>query len=256
MIGSITSTMYDRTSITSGIAQKLFKKLDTSGDGGIDETELSAISGSGATTDISQLFSKMDSNSDGKIDADETESVLQKLSAKMEAVFSSAAGAGQMKPPPGSPPSPDEMFSMADADGSGGIDETEFANITKNGDGNGPQFSDLDTDSDGVINETENAAAFEKMGPPKGPPPGPPPSGDTQATAASMSASSVTNASLSKSNSFSDLLSALQETLNDDEDEASSSIQQLFTELKNSIKYSAQGTSAMNYSGSLFSMQA
>lgn len=256
MIGSITSTMYDRTSFTSGIAQKLFKKLDSSGDGGIDETELSAISGNGTTTDISQLFSKMDSNSDGKIDIDETESVLQKLSAKMESVFSSMSGAGKMQPPPGPPPSPDEMFSMADTDGSGGIDETEFANIAKNGDGDGPQFSDFDTDGDGVISETENAEAFEKMGPPKGPPPGPPPSEDTQGTSTVTSLSAATSASLSKSNSFSDLLSALQETLSDDEDETSSSIQQLFTELKNSIKYNAQGTSAMNYSGSLFNLQA
>jgi Ca2+-binding EF-hand superfamily protein len=254
MIGSITSTMYDRTSITSGIAQKIFKKLDTSGDGGIDEKELSVISGSGSTVDFGQLFSKMDSNSDGKIDADETESILQKLSAKMEAAFSNADGAGKMQPPPGPPPSPDEMFSMADTDGSGGIDETEFANITKNGDGKGPQFSDIDTNGDGIIDATENTEAFEKMGPPKGPPPGPPPSGDMQGAVALTSSSA--NASLSKSNSFSDLLSALQETLSDDEDETSSSLQQLFTELKNSIKYNAQGTSAMNYSGSLFNLKA
>jgi hypothetical protein len=211
---------------------------------------LSAISGSDSTVDIGQLFSKMDSNSDGKIDADETESVLQKLSAKMEAVFSNAAGAGKMQPPP----SPDEMFSMADTDGSGEIDEAEFANITKNGDGKGPQFSDIDTNGDGIIDATENTEAFEKMGPPKGQPPGPPPSGDMQGAAALTSTSA--NTSLAKSNSFSDLLSALQETLSDDEDEASSSVQQLFTELKNSIKYNAQGTSAMNYSGSLFNMQA
>lgn len=252
MIGSITSTTYDRTSITSGIAQKLFKKLDTSGDGSIDEKELSAIAGNGSTIDIGQLFSKMDSNGDGKIDAEETDSALQKLSAKMDEIFSKASGNRKMKPP-----SPDEMFAKADTDGSGGIDETEFANITKKHGGKGPQFSDVDTNGDGVIDKTENVEAFKKMGPPKGPPPGAPPQEDAEGTDAFGDSSAIMNTSVAQSNSFSDLLSALNETFkNDDDDQTTSSIQQLFAELKNSIKYSAQGKSAMTSSGSMFTIQA
>lgn len=252
MIGNVTSMAYDRTSITSGIAQKMFKKLDSNEDGGIDEKELAAISNN-TSADFSQLFAQMDSNSDGKVDLEETESVLQKISSKMEAVFSKTGGS---RPKPPEPPSPEEMFSKADTDGSGGIDEEEFANVIQNGDGNGPQFSDIDTNGDGVIDETENSAAFEKMGPPKGPPPGPPPQG-TGGESNSIDVTSLSGSSLSDTDTFSDLLSALQDTLGDDDDDTASSIKQLFNELKNSIKYSAQGKSSMsvNGTGSLFSVQ-
>jgi Ca2+-binding EF-hand superfamily protein len=252
MITNVNSTTFDRTSFTSGIAQKIFKKLDSNGNGGIDETELSALSGNGNTSDIGQLFSKMDSNNDGKVDQSETESVFQKLSAKMDEVFSKAAGSRPK------PPSPQEMFNMADIDCSGGLDETEFSNIIQNGNGKGPQFSDFDTDGDGTITEAEHTAAMEKMGPPPGPPPGAPPEGAQNESESTNVNSDADFASTQAGTSFSDLLTALKEALDDDEDETTSSITQLFNELKNSINYSAQGKTNLSVSntGNLLSLQA
>jgi len=248
---SSTTTGYDRTAITSQMAQKMFKKLDTDSSGGIDETELAAISGSSGTSDISKIFSKMDTNGDGSIDESENESALQKLSEKMEAAFSKMGSSGKMEPPSGPPPSADEMFSSIDTDGSGGISEEEFSQISQS-DGNGPQFGDIDTDGNGEISETENADFMEKMGPP----PGPPPSGTDET---GSDEESTWSASSTSATDFSDLLSALKSTFTEDEDdETDSSIKQLFNELKNNIKYGSQGSLSYNTSSttSLFSITA
>ncbi len=164
MVSSVNSTSsYDRTAIQSQIAQKLFKKLDSNNDGGIDKIEFSAISGSQNATDVSQIFSKMDTNGDSKIDESENASALQKLSEKMASAFSKMKTHKQ--------PDPDQMFSKLDTNGDGGVDETEFAQLSKNTDGNGPKFSDIDTNGDGVIDKTENSDTMKNMGPPPGPPP-------------------------------------------------------------------------------------
>jgi Ca2+-binding EF-hand superfamily protein len=248
MVGSVNSTTnYDRSSMTSQVAQKLFKKIDTNSDGGIDKTELAAIAGSGSESDVSQLFSKMDTNSDGKIDESENESALQKLSEKMESAFQ------KMNSAKSSRPSPDEMFSKLDSNGDNGIDETEFSEVFQNAQGMGPQFSDIDSNGDGTIDQTENTAAMEKMGPPPGPPPGGM-SGmsEDESTSGTASVSSVGN------NNFSDLLSALKSTFEDEDDGTDSSIKQLFNELKSNIKYSSQGSLSYSTSGanSLFSLIA
>jgi Ca2+-binding EF-hand superfamily protein len=249
MINSISSSSYDRTEMTSQMAQKMFKKIDSNNDGGIDKTELEAIAGSSSTTDISKLFSKMDTNSDGKIDKSENESALQKLAQKMESAFSRMNGAGGMKGPP---PNASEMFSKLDTDSSGGISEDEFNAIAKKGDDNGPEVSEVDTDSDGSISETENEEFMKSMGPPPGPPPGGMGGGGGMGQMGDVQGTS-------KSDSFTDLLSALESAVSDDEeDETSSSIQQLFNELKSNIKYSAQGSKSYSMSGteSLFSITA
>jgi Ca2+-binding EF-hand superfamily protein len=235
------------------MAQQMFKKIDSNSDGGIDKSELEAIAGSSSTTDISQLFSKMDTNSDGKIDESENESALQKLAQKMESAFSKMNGADGKKGPPPPPPNASEMFSKIDTDSSGGISEDEFNAIAKNGDGNGPEFSDIDTDGDGSISETENEDFMKNMGPPPGPPPG-----GGMGGVGGMGQMGGAQGS-SKSDSFTDLLSALESAVSDDEeDETSSSIQQLFNELKSNIKYSAQGNKSYSMSGteSLFSITA
>jgi Ca2+-binding EF-hand superfamily protein len=243
MVSNVSNSSYDRTAMTSQMAQKMFKKIDSNSDGGIDKTELEAIAGSSSTTDISKLFSKMDANSDGKIDQSENESALQKLAQKMESAFSRMNGAGGMQKPP---PDASTMFSKLDTDSSGGISEDEFSSIAKKGEGKGPEFSSIDSDGDGSISETENEEFMKSMGPP----PGPPPSGMGQMGGARGA---------SKSDSFTDLLSALESAVSDDEDdETTSSIQQLFNELKSNIKYSAQGSKSYSMSGteSLFSLTA
>jgi Ca2+-binding EF-hand superfamily protein len=234
--------------MTSQIAQKLFKKIDTNNDGGIDKTELQAIAGNGSTTDVSQLFSKMDTNSDGEINESENESALQKLSEKMASAFQKMSNSKSIRSRPG----PDEMFSKMDANGDGGVDETEFSQLFKSAEGKGPQFKDIDTNNDGTIDKTENTAAMEKMGPP----PGPPPSGMDGASGADST--SETSISYTKTGDFSDLLSALKVTFEDEEDETDLSIKQLFNQLKNNIKYSSQGSLSYSTSGteSLFSINA
>ncbi len=251
MINNVSSSSYDRAAMTSRLAQKMFNKIDSNSDGGIDKSELEAIAGSSSTTDISQLFSKMDTNSDGKIDESENESALKKLAQKMESAFSRMNGAGGIKGPPPLPPNASEMFSKLDTDSNGGISEDEFNAIAKNWDGNGSQFSDIDTDGDGSISEAENEEFMKNMGPPPGPPPGGGMSG-----AGGMGQMGGAQG-VSKSDSFTDLLSALESAVSDDdEDETSSSIQQLFNELKSNIKYSAQGNKSYSMSGteSLFSI--
>ncbi len=238
MINNVNSSSYDRAAMTFRLAQKMFNKIDSNSDGGIDKSELEAIAGSSSTTDISQLFSKMDTNSDGKIDESENESALKKLAQKMESAFSRMNGAGGIKGPPPLPPNASEMFSKLDTDSNGGISEDEFNAVAKNGDGNGPQFSDIDTDGDGSVSEAENEEYMKNMGPPPGPPPG---GGMGQMGGAQ---------GISKSDSYTDLLSALESAVSDDdEDETSSSIQQLFNELKSNIKYSAQGNKSYSMSG-------
>ncbi|HMA65251.1 MAG: EF-hand domain-containing protein [Fibrobacterota bacterium] len=251
MINSVSSSSYDRTAMTSQIAQKMFKKIDSNSDGGVDKSELEAIAGSGSTTDVSQLFSKIDTNSDGIIDESENESALQKLAQKMESAFSGMNGAGRKKEPP-PPPDASEMFSKLDTDNSGGISEDEFDAISKTGDGNMPQFSDIDSDGDGSISKAENEEFMKSMGPPPGPPPGGMGGDGGMGQMGGVQGTS-------NSDSFADLLSALESAVSDDEeDETSSSIQQLFNELKSNIKYSAQGSKSYSMSGtdSLFSITA
>jgi hypothetical protein len=150
------------------------------------------------------------------------------------------------------------MFKMLDADSSSGIDKTEFSNVIQKGNGKEPQFSDFDTDGDGTITEAEHSAAMEKMGPPPGPPPGAPPEGAPKESEYTNVNSDANFASVQAGNSFSDLLTALKETLENDDDETTSSITQLFNELKNSINYSVQGKTNLSVSntGNLLSIQA
>jgi Ca2+-binding EF-hand superfamily protein len=252
----VSTTNYNRTNITTQMAQKLFKKLDTDSNDGVDKAEFAAISGSSGTSDVSDIFSKIDTNGDGSIDESENDSALQKLSEKMEAAFSKMGSSQKMGPPP----SAAEMFSSMDTDSSGAISEDEFSAVSDS-DENGTQFSDIDTDGNGEISEAENSDFLEKMGPPQGPPPGGMGgmSGMSEQSEDEDSTESVASAS---STNFSDLLSALKSTFKDDEtdetDETDSSIKQLFNELKSNIKYSSEGSLSYSTSSakSLFSIIA
>lgn len=157
-------------------AEEIITQFDTDGDGSISETEFNAADpgSSGATSGpramstedfISQMFSKMDENEDGTIDEDEL--------AQMVAMG------------PENGPSTEELLSQLDTDGDGAISETEFSEgAPANQQVMGPPpppppaqdtsetetetetetiFSQLDTDGDGTISESEFDTAMNSI---------------------------------------------------------------------------------------------
>lgn len=90
------------------MAEDLFSKLDSTGKGYIEESDLSsALSSldgtSGSTSSASEIFSQLDGDSDGKVTKDELSASLKKLSESLDDQFNQMRMAGAMPPPP--PPS-------------------------------------------------------------------------------------------------------------------------------------------------------
>ena len=110
------SSMVDR-------AAELFKKFDTSGDGGIDFEEFQAIGkkdGKGGPGGMSpeEMFAKIDTNGDGKIDESEHTSFLKHMEANRPP-----------EPPPQNSASAIEdladLFKQIDTNGDNTIDQDE-----------------------------------------------------------------------------------------------------------------------------------
>lgn len=182
-IGSISSSGYSNYSSTiqkqrpdpAAIADSVFSKLDTKGQGYLEVSDLesafSKISGNTSNTNstsstnssatssttsasnttstsstsadsstVSNLFKTLDSNSDGKVTKDEFSSGLKKLSDALESQFNarrtSSSGGSQMPPPPDG---------VGGAGGSGGADDAGLSQS---------QLSDLAT----KVSNTDSAA--------------------------------------------------------------------------------------------------
>lgn len=100
----------------SQMASKLFSKLDTKGQGFIEQSDLQSAfsqvfgdtSSASAGSDSSQLFSALDGDSDGKVTASEFSSGVQKLAEALDnqAFSSRMGGAGGMGAAGGMPPPP------------------------------------------------------------------------------------------------------------------------------------------------------
>jgi hypothetical protein len=102
------------------MASDLFSKLDSSGKGYIQESDLesalSAIIGSSSssstdttgTASASEIFSQLDSYGDGKVTEDEMASGFQKLADALDSQFEQSRMQGAMPPPP--PPQNDTGF--------------------------------------------------------------------------------------------------------------------------------------------------
>jgi hypothetical protein len=191
---------------------KLQRKLDTDGSGGVESGELqglldtlsarlgTAVGGS----DSAAAFSAMDQNSDGSLDKAELDSGLKSALASVPdtLAFARSRGAG---------PSETERFAQADADGSGGISADELkavmAAAPHNGGAEVPQdavdglMSKLDSDGSGEISASEMEAGKSAHGqadapgraggPPSGPPPGQPPGAGAAGGSSSSSSSST-----------------------------------------------------------------
>jgi Ca2+-binding EF-hand superfamily protein len=162
---------------TSKMAQDLFSKIDTSGKGYIEKSDLesafqqlSSSSSSSGTSTADQIFASLDSNSDGKITQEEMSTGLQKLSDALDSQFQSMrmseamggmGGMNGMPPPP--PPqndagfTKDELQSQLDQIGSTDSKRSSLlSNIIAN-------FDKADTDGDGKVSFKE-AMAYDRSG--------------------------------------------------------------------------------------------
>lgn len=156
----------------SQMASKLFSRLDTKGQGFIEQSDLqsafSQVFGNAASSQAndasSQLFSALDGDSNGKVTESEFSTGMQKLAEALDSqAFSSRmGGAGGMPPPP--PPgggqddagfTQDELQSQLDEIGS--TDSKRSSLISSVVD----NFDKADTNGDGKVSATE-AMAYEQ----------------------------------------------------------------------------------------------
>jgi Ca2+-binding EF-hand superfamily protein len=160
------------------MAEQLFDKLDTSGQGYLQKTDFesafSSISSSGSSsTDVDSLFTQLDGDSDGKVTKQEFSTALSQLSEQLDQQFQSGrmqeamqmggmggpGGMGGMPPPP--PPANDEGFSKDELNSQleeiGSTDSKRaslISSIVEN-------FDAADTDGDGKVSFQE-AMAFDQ----------------------------------------------------------------------------------------------
>jgi Ca2+-binding EF-hand superfamily protein len=163
------------------MASKLFSKLDTKGQGYIQESDLqsafnqvfssataatsgTSASASSADSSASALFKALDANSDGQVTESEFSSSIQKLADALDSqAFSSrmggAQGGGGMPPPP--PPEDDAGLTKDQLSSklseSGSTDSKESGLISKIV----SNFDKADTNGDGKVSMQE-AIAYEQ----------------------------------------------------------------------------------------------
>jgi Ca2+-binding EF-hand superfamily protein len=186
-------------------AENLFSKLDTSGQGYIQKSDLqsafdklssSSSSSSSSSTNIDDLFTSLDTNSDGKVTKQEFTDTLKKLQDSLEQQFQDGrmqmamqaggmngmGGMGGMPPPP--PQSgndqgftKDELSSKLEEIGSSDSKQANLiSSIVQN-------FDKADTDSDGKVSFREAMAYQHSTNS----------SGSSQGTSSASSQSSTTS---------------------------------------------------------------
>ncbi|MEC5385504.1 EF-hand domain-containing protein [Uliginosibacterium sp. H3] len=184
----------------SKIAEDIFSKLDTKGQGYIEKSDLqnalSSLSGtdsansSSSSSSVDDLFSQLDGDSDGKVTKKELADSMQSLADALDSqAMSSRMQMGGMPPPPppggqGGPGGPgddagftkDELTSMASDVASTDSKRASFMNDVAS------NFDKADTDGDGKVSFKE-AMAYE------------------QSSETSASASASSNSSTSSTNS-------------------------------------------------------
>lgn len=150
------------------IADDLFSKLDTSGKGYIEQSDLeSALSGMtstssaqsvGSSASASEIFSQLDSNGDGKVTKDELSTSIAKLAESLDNQFNHARVQGGMPPPP---PSDDTGFTKDELNSQlseiGSSDPTRSSLISKIVD----NFDKADANQDGKVSFQE-ARAYDQ----------------------------------------------------------------------------------------------
>lgn len=145
------------------MADKLFSKLDTSGQGYIQKSDLqnafdkvSSSSSSSSSSNVDDMFSQLDSNGDGKVTKDEFSSTLKKLADQLDSQFNNmrmSGGMGGMGGMGGL--SKDQLTSLSsDLSSSDTTASSKINDLVKN-------FDKADTDGDGKVSFQE-AMAYDK----------------------------------------------------------------------------------------------
>jgi len=165
----ISSTQRRHRPDPAKMATDLFSKLDTTGKGYIEqsdlETAISALSSSSASgtstsgVTAEEMFSQFDSDGNGKVTQDELSSSIAKLAESLDNQFNQSRVQGGMPPPP--PPSDDEGFTKDELSSQlteiGSTDATQSSLITKIVE----NFDKADTNSDGKVSFQE-AMAYDQ----------------------------------------------------------------------------------------------
>ena len=159
----------------------IFSKTDEDGSGGLDQTEFQALAdkiseATGEEVDVESLFATYDEDGDGVLSQEETDAAMEANRPEGPPPGGMTGGMGGMQG--GAPPDPSQMFTDADEDEDGSLDETEFdtlAEIISEATGEDVDVEELfatyDEDEDGVLSEDETIAALEANRP-EGPPTG------------------------------------------------------------------------------------
>lgn len=146
------------------MASDLFSKLDTSGKGYIEQSDLETAfsSLSSGTSSASTVFSQLDADGDGKVTEDEMMSSFTKLAEELDSQFDQARmqnAMGAMPPPP--PPENDTGFTeeelnqqLSEIGSSDSQRASLIGKIVEN-------FDAADTDGDGKVSFKE-AMAYEQ----------------------------------------------------------------------------------------------
>lgn len=154
----------------STMAEDLFAKLDTSGKGYIEQSDLtSALSSTSSTStegtaSASEIFSQLDSDGDGKVTQDELKTSIQKLAESLDSQFDQMRMQGGMQPPPPPPSESDAGFTeeeltdqLAEIGSTDSARSSLISNVVNN-------FDAADTNEDGKVSFQE-AIAYDKANP-------------------------------------------------------------------------------------------
>ncbi len=156
------------------MAEDLFSRLDTTGKGYIEQSDLeSALSGlttsssSLSSASASEIFSQLDGDGDGKITQDEMSSGISKLAQALDDQFNQSRMQGGMPPPPPPPRGGDSGFTKDELSSKlseVGSSDPARANLLSNIVSN---FDAADTDQDGKVTFQE-AMAYDRANPSSG----------------------------------------------------------------------------------------
>ena len=172
------------------MAEDLFAKLDTSGKGYIEQSDLtSALSSTSSTStegtaSASEIFSQLDSDGDGKVTQDELKTSMQKLAESLDSQFDEMRMQAGMPPPP-PPAESDAGFTeeeLTDQLAEIGSTDSARASLISNVVNN---FDAADTNEDGKVSFQE-AIAYDKANPASS-------SSSTESTNSTDSTSSATS---------------------------------------------------------------